>query len=58
MNIIQFDKLVRNIFSYSGVQAGGFGQMIIAIQELTKAARSNFAVKPNSKYYFKARSKI
>jgi hypothetical protein len=56
MNIIQLDKLVRNTFSFSDVQTSGFGQMNIAIQEFKKAIRSNFAVKANFNYFFKARS--
>jgi hypothetical protein len=52
MNIIQLDKLVRNIFSYSEVQASGFGQMTIAIQEFKKAIQANF------NNFFKERSKI
>jgi hypothetical protein len=58
MSIIQLDKLVRNIFSYSEVQASGFGHMTIAIQEFKKAIRANFAVKANFNYSFKARSNI
>jgi hypothetical protein len=58
MNIIQLDKLVRNIFSYSEVQSSGFGQMTIAIQAFKKAIRANFAVKANFNYSFKERSKI
>ena len=52
MNIIQLDKLVRNIALYSEVQASGFGQMIIAIQEFKRAIQANF------NYSFKAWSKI
>jgi len=58
MNIIQLDKLVRNILLYSEVQASGFGQMIIAIREFKKAIRANFAVIANFNFYFKAGSKI
>jgi hypothetical protein len=58
MNIIQLDKQVKKISSYSEVHAGGLGQMIIAIQKLKKAIRANFAVKANFNYFLKARSKI
>jgi hypothetical protein len=58
MNIIQLDKLVRNIFLYSEAQASGFGQMIIARQEFKKAIRANFSFKANFNYSFKVRSKI
>ncbi|MFT5923930.1 MAG: hypothetical protein ACI9LE_000922 [Paraglaciecola sp.] len=58
MNIIQLDKLVRNIVLYSEVQASGFGQMIIVIQEFKQAIQANFALKANFNYSFKAWSKI
>jgi hypothetical protein len=58
MNIIQLGKLVRNISLYSEVQANGFSQMIIAVQEFKKAIQANFAVIANFNYSFKARSKI
>jgi hypothetical protein len=58
MGIIQLDKLIRNIFSYSEVQASGFGQMTIAIQMFKKAMRANFAVKANFNNSFQERRRI
>ncbi|MFT6733310.1 MAG: hypothetical protein ACJAS9_001495 [Polaribacter sp.] len=58
MSIIKLDNLVRNIFSYSELQASGFGQMTIAIQAFKKAIQANFAVKANFNNSFKERSKI
>jgi hypothetical protein len=58
MSIKQLDKLVRNIFSYSEVQASGFGQVNTAIQAFKKVKKASFAVKANLNYYFKARNKI
>jgi hypothetical protein len=57
MNIIQLDKLVKKVLSYSEVHASGLGQMIIAIKKLKKAIRASFAVKANFNYFLKARSK-
>jgi hypothetical protein len=58
MSIIQLDKLVRKIFSYSEVQASGFSQMTIAMQAFKKTIRANFAVKANVNHSFQERSKI
>ncbi len=58
MNNISLGKLVLGTVTYNALQAYGFGQIVIAIEQFKQVIQSKFAVKAKCNYFFKYRSKL